>query len=136
MYQLLSNLFHKREEPQYHPYDDSNMMTQDEIEEATKGLENKIKEEFCYLSCYQNIIDDDKIKRLYSKSSNNYEKLQIYRIIFNDNNDNRVIREFINETFHIENDYIYQLNPCKYQTIPNYIIKECNKDIEESQNDN
>ncbi len=136
VYQLLSNLFHKREEPQYHPYDDSNMMTQDEIEEATKGIENKIKEEFCYLSCYQNIIDDDKIKRLYSKSSNNYEKLQIYRIIFNDNNDNRVIREFINETFHIENDYIYQLNPCKYQTIPNYIIKECNKDIEESQNDN
>ena len=131
-YHLLSNLFHKRDEPQYHPYDDRNMMTQDEIEEATKEIKNKIEEEFCYSSCYQNIIDDDEIKRLYSESNNNYEKLQIYRILFNENNENRVIRKFVNETFHIENDYIYQLNPFQYQTIPHYIIKECDIDIEQN----
>ena len=131
-YHLLSNLFHKRDEPQYHPFDDSNMMTQNEIEEATEEIKNKIEEEFCYSSCYQNIIDDDEIKRLYSESNNNYEKLQIYRILFNENNENRVIRKFVNETFHIENDYIYQLNPFHYQTIPHYIIKECDIDIEQN----
>ena len=131
-YHLLSNLFHKRDEPQYHPYDDTNMMTQNEIEEASKEIKNKIEEEFCYSSCYQNIIDDDEIKRLYSESNNNYEKLQIYRILFNENNENRVIRKFVNETFHIENDYIYQLNPFHYQTIPHYIIKECDIDMEQN----
>jgi len=131
-YHLLSNLFHKRDEPQYHPYDDTNMMTQNEIEEASEEIKNKIEEEFCYSSCYQNIIDDDEIKRLYSESNNNYEKLQIYRILFNENNENRVIRKFVNETFHIENDYIYQLNPFHYQTIPHYIIKECDIDMEQN----
>lgn len=131
-YHLLSNLFHKRDKPQYHPYDDTNMMTQNEIEKASEEIKNKIEEEFCYSSCYQNIIDDDEIKRLYSESNNNYEKLQIYRILFNENNENRVIRKFVNETFHIENDYIYQLNPFHYQTIPHYIIKECDIDMEQN----
>ncbi len=131
-YHLLSNLFHKREEPQYHPFDNTNMMTQSEIREAEEEISNKINEVFCYSTCYQNIINDSEIKRLYSESNNNYEKLQIYRILFNENHENRVIRKFVNETFHIENDYIYQLNPFHYQTIPHYIIKECSIDIEQN----
>ncbi|MGB3368624.1 MAG: hypothetical protein WBA54_14105, partial [Acidaminobacteraceae bacterium] len=66
---------------------------------------------------------------IYNNTTNNYEKLQIYRIINNANNENRVVSKFVNETFHIENDYLYQLNPCNYQTIPHYIIKECDLDI-------
>lgn len=63
----------------------------------------------------------------------NYEKLQIYRILMEgkENDENRVLRKFINETFHIENDYLFQLNPCKYELIPEYIIKLCNKEIKE-----
>jgi hypothetical protein len=40
--------------------------------------------------------------------------------------------KFINETFHIENDYLFQLNPRDYEIIPNYIIEECNKDLFEN----
>ena len=132
VYQLLSNLFHKREIPIYQSSADDRNMTEDEIREASETIKGSIGEEFCYSSCYQNIINDDEMKRLYSESNNNYEKLQIYRILFNENNDNRVIRKFVNETFHIENDYIYQLNPFQYQTIPHYIIKECDIDIEQN----
>lgn len=132
-YQLLSNIFHKREVPIYQSFnaEDRNML-EDEITEASEIIKGSIGEEFCYSSCYQNIINNDEMKRLYSESNNNYEKLQIYRILFNENNDNRVIRKFVNETFHIENDYIYQLNPFQYQTIPHYIIKECDIDIEQN----
>lgn len=35
----------------------------------------------------------------------------------------------MNETFHIENDYLFQLNPCEYDTIPQYIIEECDKEV-------
>lgn len=47
----------------------------------------------------------------------------------NENNSNSVIKKFVNETFHIENDYLFQLNPCEYDTIPQYIIEKCDKEV-------
>jgi hypothetical protein len=70
------------------------------------------------------------MKNLYKQSSNNYEKLHIYRIFFAGSDESiqsDVIKKFINQAFHIENDYIYQLNPAMFQTVPHYIIDECNK---------
>lgn len=55
--------------------------------------------------------------------------MQLYRIAFNENHDNDVIRKFINETFHVENDYLFQLDPREYDTIPQYIIDECDKEM-------
>lgn len=130
LYQLLSNVFHKREIPEYHSPTENRYMTEDEIGIASEEIQQAINEVFRYDICYQNISNNDELIRLYEKATNNYEKLQIYRVLHNDNHGNRTIRKFINETFHIDNDYIYQLNPCKYQTVPNYIIKECNQDIE------
>jgi wobble nucleotide-excising tRNase len=129
-YQLLSNIFHKREIPQYKSSGENRDMTVEEINEASNEIKEAINETFQYLTCYQNISDNIELIRLYEKATNNYEKLQIYRVVNNDNHENCTIKKFINGTFHIENDYIYQLNPCKYQTIPYYIIKECNQDIE------
>jgi ABC-type Mn2+/Zn2+ transport system ATPase subunit len=129
-YQLLSNIFHKKEVPEYKSSGEYRLMTTEEITDASLEIQEAINEDFIYLDCYNNINDDNELIRLYEKATNNYEKLQIYRVLNNDNHDNRTIQKFINETFHIENDYIYQLNPCKYQTIPYYIIKECDKDIE------
>lgn len=40
-----------------------------------------------------------------------------------------VIEKFVNQSFHIENDYIYQLNPRAYQMVPQYVIDECDKAI-------
>ncbi|NOR49077.1 MAG: hypothetical protein GQ533_13730 [Methanosarcinaceae archaeon] len=77
------------------------------------------------------LTDDKKMKEIYSKTDNNYEKLHIYRIFFNskDATESSVIRKFINEAFHVENDYIYQLNPRKYQMVPQFVIDECDKAI-------
>jgi energy-coupling factor transporter ATP-binding protein EcfA2 len=130
VYQLLSNIFHKREVPKYQSSTEDRNMTEIEINYASEEIKNSINEPFVYSVCFQNVNDNNELIRLYEKTTNNYEKLQIYRVLNNDNHENRTIRKFINETFHIENDYIYQLNPCKYQTVPNYIIKECDKDIE------
>lgn len=55
--------------------------------------------------------------------------MQLYRIAVNDNHDNDVIRKFINETFHIENDYLFQSELREYNTIPQYIIDECDKEM-------
>lgn len=130
-WQLLSNVFHKREIPEYHYPDDTpdRLMTPEEIQEATDEIRTNYISNFDYDAVYQKTQDMTLMKELYHNSASNYEKLQIYRIMFNDNNSNSVIRKFVNETFHIENDYLFQLNPCEYDTVPQYIIDECNKEI-------
>ena len=35
------------------------------------------------------------------------------------------MKKFINETYHIENDFIHQLHPREYDLIPEFIINEC-----------
>ena len=64
-----------------------------------------------------------------SQAQNNYEKLQGYRIINNENHESDVIKKFINELFHIENEYIMQLNPRKYDFVPEHIIVECDRSL-------
>lgn len=73
------------------------------------------------------------MKHIYFSSSNNYEKLHIYRIVFENKDDrinSNIFQKFINESFHIEYNYIFHLNPSKYQLVPQYVIDECDKIIE------
>ena len=41
-----------------------------------------------------------------------------------------VVQKFINETYHIENDFICQLDPTKFDTVPEYVVEECSKALE------
>ena len=74
--------------------------------------------------------------RLYENAKNNYEKQQLYRIIMTSNNskgeikNNEIIEKFVDETYHIENDYLFQLNPQEFDMIPDYIVNMCNETIE------
>ena len=51
-------------------------------------------------------------------------------MIFNAIDEEHVLRKFLNETYHVENDYLFQLNPLQYNTIPRYIVAECDRAIE------
>ena len=130
-WQLLSNIFHKREKPEYHFSDGTptRLMTPEEIQDATNEIRTNYISDFDYDTEYQKTQNMTVLKELYQNSGSNYEKLKIYRIMFNENSSNSVIKKFVNETFHIENDYLFQLNPCEYDTVPQYIIDECDKDI-------
>ncbi|MGP1440592.1 MAG: hypothetical protein ACTTJ3_07640, partial [Treponema sp.] len=123
--------FHKREQPEIHKEGEIIRMTPEDIANAEKEIE-KIVTGFVYKD-YLNIVKNDKsMIENYKSAPNNYEKLHIYRIIFDDKESlikSDVIKKFVNESFHIENNYIYQLDPCKYQTVPQYIINICDKHI-------
>lgn len=122
---LLSNLFHKRKTPMIL----NRQMTDAEMHEASKEICEYITD-FDYINEYKKTKDIDKLINIYRNSDSNYEKLQIYRIIKTENKqDNVIVKKFINEMFHIENDYLFQLNPRSYDTIPQYIIDECDKEI-------
>ena len=130
-WQLLSNIFHKREKPEIHFPDGkpSRLMTEEEIEKATAEIKDEYIADFDYEKEYQKTQNISMLKTLYQNSGSNYEKMQIYRIMFNNNSSNSVIKKFVNEAFHIENDYLFQLNPCEYDTVPQYIIDECDKEV-------
>ena len=83
----------------------------------------------------KSVKDDEYLKRLYKETDCNYEKLHIYRVLCDGRAEgigSNVINKFINQAFHIENEYIYQLNPCEFQLVPQYVIDECDKLIGES----
>jgi ABC-type Mn2+/Zn2+ transport system ATPase subunit len=135
-YQLISNMLHRRETPVIMQGQTSIPMTKDDIIEAISEIQKDIQA-FDYNNTYKNIHDDNIIKKLYQKSSSNYEKLHLFRVLFGENlktKESTIIMKFINEAFHIENDYIYQLNPCEYQLVPQYVIDECNEQMKNHKN--
>lgn len=129
-YQLISNLMHKREKPEFKDNNTIRDMTPEEISSGQKEITDLISD-FDYIEVLKVISDDKAMKEIYLATENNYEKLHIYRIIFDNKAgiESSVIQKFINEAFHIENDYIYQLNPRKYQMVPQFVIDECDKAI-------
>jgi len=121
---LLSNLLHKRETPTI----GQDEMSQEQIEEAMMSIRKYIPE-FNYERTLQSVLNRAEMIGLYRHSESNYEKLQIYRLLYDATDENHVVRKFINETYHVENDYLFQLNPIMFNTIPNYIIAECDRTL-------
>lgn len=130
-YELVSNALHRRLVPLVYLGGSQREMTASEIQAAVAEIQQYIPD-FDYSDAMRLILDDSAMVDLYNSGDNNYEKLHLYRIL-SDGNDWALhadtVKKFINQTFHIENDYIYQLNPAKYQTIPKYVIEQCDLNI-------
>nr|WP_034341200.1 AAA family ATPase [Herbaspirillum sp. B39] len=144
-FDVLSSLLHKRKYPQCYAQKEVEPgvhvavlrdLTEEEYAEGIGVVEGFIKG-FKYDDLYALTTSDGEMKKLYQGSNSNYEKLHIYRMIFDgkDAANSNVIRKFINQSFHIENDYIYQLNPRTYQMVPQYVIDECDQAINAIQDD-
>lgn len=74
--------------------------------------------------------DKEGLISAYNSSNNAYEKLQLFRVVQgNKGTENSIVNKFINETFHVENDYLFQLDPCVFELVPEYILAECNQAI-------
>lgn len=122
---LLSNLIHKREIPVI----GSDQMTTEDINNGLARIQKDISD-FDYNSLYNYVNNNENLIALYDTAQSNYEKLQIYRMLLGSVQEDHIMRKFINETYHIENDYMFQLNPLRYNTIPNYIIAECDRAVD------
>ncbi len=127
VYQLISNLFHKRDVPVFMEVGfEDRIMTSDEINCAIDKIEREIPS-FNYDSTLSRLKDENEMIELYKSTKHHHAKLQIFRIIKQDKHDSNVITKFINESYHIENEYVMQLHPSKYESIPRFIIDECDK---------
>lgn len=142
-FDVLSSVLHKRKYPQLHEKQEVREGIFEPVlrdltdEEFNLGVVEVMKHihDFDYNGLYALISVNSEMKRLYLNTESNYEKLHIYRMIFDETAiaNSNVIAKFINQSFHIENDYIYQLNPRAYQMVPQYVIDECDKAINDIQ---
>ncbi|MDO6524728.1 hypothetical protein Q4519_03425 [Motilimonas sp. 1_MG-2023] len=131
-YQVLSNLFHLRDIPvdKREPIvgDDYPVMNSQKFDFGCSKIANRITD-FDYAATLKRLKNQDSLKDIYEGCGNGYEKLQVFRL-FNMDVKNSVIRKFINETYHIENEYICQLDPGEFDIIPEYVRIECDKYLE------
>jgi energy-coupling factor transporter ATP-binding protein EcfA2 len=123
-YHVLSNLLHKRPVPLV-----GNGGPPMAVADVTKGTDG-VKVEFAsfdYAAMLAQLTDTGAMLAAYKAADNNYTKLQLFRIINGENHDNDVVKNYVNKTFHIENEYVMQLNPHKYDFVPEHIIAECDQ---------
>ncbi|MEZ6852099.1 hypothetical protein [Halodesulfovibrio aestuarii] len=129
-YQILSNLLHKRDKVT----DQSKEQVAGEypampVAEFKHGFDS-IKqwiENFDYPQLLAKIKNTATLCQFYDACETGYEKLQIFRLLSGTDQEHPTIRKFINETYHIENEFICQLAPDKFDTIPEYVILKCDE---------
>ena len=138
-YQVLSNLFKLRDfQSKDTPTDKRESMVDgkypemnvDKFDAGCSKIAFIIKG-FDYTVVLNDLLNQQALKSLYESCSNGYEKLQVFRL-FGIEVKNSVIRKFINETYHIENEYISQLDPSEFDLIPEYVRLECDRAYESS----
>lgn len=83
---------------------------------------------------YQTALDDfegSKLLSLYTLETNNFFRLLILRAYTERNTDARnrmkkqddVLRKYVDETYHIENDYLYSLDMRVFDIVPQHYSK-------------
>ncbi|MDC0002922.1 AAA family ATPase [Porticoccaceae bacterium] len=133
-YQVLSNLFHKREFliDLREPKNSDGQYPEMDLTKLSNGTEviRKDIEDFDYSSLLERILDREYLQKLYQGCDTGYDKLKVFRLLAMDCVDNSVIKKFINETYHIENEFIYQLDPFQFDLVPEYVVDECDRMLE------
>lgn len=133
IYEVLSNIIHGREIAT-----DKNMEKLDSTIFVAGNLEiKKYIQDKSYDEIIEELSTDNLIEML--RSNGTYEKIIAIRLIFERKEGMlSALRKkypaackFLNETNHIENDYIFQLNPLSFFSIPQYYLNEIEKFIED-----
>ena len=101
-------------------------MPAEDIEAGINEIRRRLPS-FDYAKLLARVSDADYMKKAFREAKCNYDKLHVFRILNEGAERNDVIDKFLNEAFHIENEYIMQVNPCRYEVVPSFIIEECEK---------
>ena len=87
---------------------------------------------------YEDLVEEkftqEKLSEKFIEEDNNYSKIQIFRQFYildkrmdkDFKESDEVLKKFIDESFHIENDYTHSLDYKKFDIVPNFIMKQIN----------
>jgi ABC-type Mn2+/Zn2+ transport system ATPase subunit len=135
-YNYLANLLHARAVPILKTESGDVQMSAQEIANAETGIRRMIPG-FDYAAVLTIINDKAEMMSHFQAATVGYDKLQLFRIYKEihqprTTEEDSILQKFVNESFHIENEYVMQLNPHRYDNIPEYVIAECERAISAS----
>lgn len=124
-YNMLSSLLHKRPIPTCEAGAGAPAMSDEEKAHAAMEIALHLHG-FSYDDEYAKVTDRAALISLYNSGISPYEKLQVFRLLFENNEGglDDISKKFVNEAYHIENDYLFQLDPAKFDTVPGFVIKK------------
>ncbi|MFZ3131345.1 MAG: AAA family ATPase, partial [Desulfosporosinus sp.] len=126
-YNILSSLIHGRPQPTLDS-DGNIKLTDEQVNEGVEYIKGFITE-FDYAIVLDQCSAQNLLSR-YGRETSAYIKMLILRAYTEQNKDarerlrkkNDVLRKYVDETYHIENDYIYSLDVRRFNIVPeNYI---------------
>ncbi|WP_454111358.1 AAA family ATPase [Microbacterium aurum] len=128
-YDLLSSLLHLREEPTRRVDAATHVpLTDTEADEATSRVKKYIPD-FNYASLLTELRQPGALKSRFENTRVGYEKVQLFRVMSvldpGALKGDDVFTKFVNETYHIENEYVMQLNPRDFDAVPEFVIAAC-----------
>ncbi|WP_445996261.1 AAA family ATPase [Okibacterium fritillariae] len=128
-YELLSNLFHGREVPIFRPSDGPDVpLTPKQTADATTEIQRHISD-FDYAALLAELKAEGALKARFEATNVGYEKVQLFRMMADLNPDlpkgDDVFTKFVNTTYHIENEYVLQLNPRDFDAVPEFVVNRC-----------
>lgn len=101
-------------------------LTANEVAEGASKISEAIPA-FDYEKVVGELRDLDILKAKFATTDVGYEKVQIFRIMLEiqEPHEDDTFKKFVNETFHIENEYVMQLDPREFDSVPEFVVKEC-----------
>ncbi|GAA1755600.1 AAA family ATPase [Nostocoides vanveenii] len=128
-YDVLSSLLHLRDIPCSKANNGEMVpLESHELEQAVLDIQKAIPG-FEYGNLLAQLKDKDALKAKFQEASVGYEKIQIYRIAATLDPDaskgDAALRKFVNESYHIENEYVMQLNPREFDAVPEHVVSAC-----------
>lgn len=128
-YDMLSSLLHIREEPSSKGLEGELIpLVPEERARATSEIQRFIPD-FDYDVLFAQLKDRDALKGKFASTDVGYEKVQLFRIASALDPDglggDAAFKKFVNESYHIENEYVMQLNPRDFDAVPEHVIQAC-----------
>lgn len=128
-YDVLSSLLHVRDEPSSKG-DPGEFVPLDE-ELLARAIVNirQLIPGFDYDLILADLKDLEVLKAKFEHTNVGYEKVQIFRIASaldpSAPGGDAAFKKFVNESYHIENEYVMQLNPREFDAVPEHVVQAC-----------
>lgn len=126
-YDVVSSLFHHRPEPLRR---DGTPMDEFDISNGIDRLVFIVDKTVNYDKLLSLLECPSKMLNAFDSASSNYEKIQLARIATQAKVGDTVIKDRMDDSVHIGNGYLYQLNPLKFELVPHHLVVRCREELQ------
>ena len=128
-YDVLSSLLHLRDVPSSKGEKGALISLGEEERKQAFAEIQKIIPDFDYDGLLAQLKDREILKSKFEDTDVGYEKVQIFRIASTLDHGvkagDAAFKKFVNESYHIENEYVMQLNPREFDAVPEHVVRSC-----------